>query len=86
LAGNPFQGKTAEQIGNMFRNKGYIPKGPSPVAGKGSYLNPKTGRKYYIDKGGKYRKGTELPHVDVHRPPGSSLPKKKFPLGGRLIE
>ena len=86
LAGNPFKGKTAEQIGDMLRNKGYTPKGPNPVAGKGSYINPKTGRKYYIDKGGKYRKGTELPHVDVHRPPGSSLPKRKFPLGDRLIE
>jgi len=37
----------------------------------------------YIDKGGKYKKGTELPHVDVHRPSSSSLPKKKLPLGNR---
>ncbi len=86
LLGNPFKGKTPSQIDDMFKKKGFIQKGPDPVSGKGSYINPKTGRKYYIDKGGKYKKGTELPHVDVHRPPNSSLPKKKLPLGDRLIQ
>ena len=86
LGENPFQGKTAQQIDKIFRDKGFDVKGTEPVAGKGSYINPKTGRKYYIDKGGEYKKGTELPHVDVHRPSGSSLPKKKLPLGDRLIE
>ena len=61
-------------------------KGTDPAVGKGSYINPKTGRKYYIDQGGKYKRGTELPHVDLHRPSSSSLPKKKLPLGDRLIE
>jgi len=86
LGGNPFKGKSPQQIDNAFREKGFDAKGIDPVAGKGSYINSKTGRKYYIDKGGKYKKGTELPHVDVHRPSGSLLPKKKFPLGDRLIE
>ena len=86
LGGNPFKGKTPQQIDDAFRKKGFDVKGTDPVAGKGSYINPKTGRKYYIDKGGKYKKGTELPHVDVHRPSSSSLPKKKFPLGDRLVE
>ncbi len=86
LGGNPFKGKTPQQIDDAFRKKGFDVKGTDPVAGKGSYINPTTGRKYYIDKGGKYKKGTELPHVDVHRPSNSSLPKKKFPLGDRLIE
>ena len=86
LGGNPFQGKTPQQIDKMFRDKGFDVKGTDPMAGKGSYINPKTGRKYYIDKGGKYKKGTELPHVDVHRPSSSSLPKRKLPLGDRLIE
>jgi hypothetical protein len=86
LGGNPFKGKTPQQIDDVFRQKGFDVKGADPVAGKGSYINPKTGRKYYIDKGGKYKKGTELPHVDVHRPSGSSLPKKKLPLGDRLIK
>jgi RHS repeat-associated protein len=86
LGGNPFQEKTPQQIDKIFRDKGFDVKGTDPIAGKGSYINPKTGRKFYIDKGGKYKKGTELPHVDVHRPPSSSLPKKKLPLGNRLIE
>jgi len=70
----------------MLRDRGFDAKGPYPMAGKGSYINPISGRKYYLDKGGKYKKGTEAPHVDVHRPSSSSLPKKKLPLGDRLIE
>ncbi len=78
LGGNPFKGKTPQQIDDAFRKKGFDVKGTDPVAGKGTYINPKTGRKFNIDKGGKYKKGTELPHVDVQRPSSSSLPKKNF--------
>ena len=39
-----------------------------------------------IDPGNVYRRGTELPHVDVNRPKGSSFPKCKFPLGDKLYE
>lgn len=86
LGGNPFKGRTPQQIDDAFRKKGFDLKGSNPIAGKGSYINPKTKRKYYIDKGGEYKKGTELPHVDVHRPPASFLPKKKFPLGDQLTK
>ena len=54
------------------------------MGGKGGYVNPKTGRSYHIDPGGKYKKGTEYPHVDVNRTNGSILPKKKYPLGDKL--
>ena len=86
LGGNPFKGKTPTEIDKMFKTKGFTPKGADPMSGKGSYINPKTGRKYYLDPGGTWRKGTELPHVDVHRPSTSSLPKKKLPLGDKVDE
>ena len=68
----------------MFKDKGFQPRGPYPMGGKGGYVNPKTGRSYHIDPGGKYKKGTEYPHVDVNRTNGSILPKKKYPLGDKL--
>jgi len=52
----------------------------------GGYKNLESGTSYHIDLGGTYKKGTELPHVDVNRPKGSSLPKRKFPLGDNLYE
>jgi RHS repeat-associated protein len=65
-----FKGKTFKQIDKIFRKKGFKIKGQDPLSGKGSYINPKTGTKYYLDKGGWYRvpgKGRvyESPHVDV---------------------
>lgn len=64
----------------MFEKKGFEARGPDPVAGKGGYVNPATGRSYHIDPGGTYKKGTERPNVDVNRPKTSDLPKRKFPL------
>jgi hypothetical protein len=64
----------------MFEKKGFEARGPDPLAGKGGYVNPKTGRSYHIDPGGTYKKGTEGPHVDVNRSKGSSMPKRKLPL------
>jgi hypothetical protein len=78
---NPFKGKTPQGIDTMFKQKGFEPRGLDPISGKGGYVNPKTGRSYHIDPGGVYRKGTESPHVDVNRPRGSNLPKRKFLLG-----
>jgi RHS repeat-associated protein len=78
--GNPFKGKTPDQADKMMRDKGYETRGPDPKSGKGGYVNPETGRSYHIDPGAKYRKGVEVPHVDVNRPKGSDLPKKKLPL------
>jgi hypothetical protein len=76
--GNPFKGKTAAEIDDMFKAKGLKPTGPSPTTGTGGYVNPATGRSYHIDPGGKYKKGIAPPHVDVNRPKGSPLPKKKY--------
>ncbi len=35
---NPFQGKTPDQASEMFETKGFDPRGPDPVGGKGGYL------------------------------------------------
>jgi len=78
--GNPFRGKSFEKIEDMFMKKGFEKRGPDPLKGKGGYVNPKTGRSYYLDKGGNYKKGFELPHVDVNRLKNSNvnLSKKKY--------
>jgi RHS repeat-associated protein len=80
--GNPFKAKTPGEIDQMFGAKGYQPRGPDPMSGRGGYVNPQTGRSYHIDPGGSYGKGVEAPHVDVNRPRGydGSLGKRKFPL------
>jgi len=62
--GNPFRGKTPAEIDEMFRRKGFEPRGPNPASGKGGYVNPKTDRSFHIDE--KNRFG-EPPHVDVNR-------------------
>ena len=79
LGANPFKGKTAVQIANMLQKKGYVPRGPNPLAGKGTYLNPKTGRGYHIDASHPAPKG---PHVGVHRPRNlrDVLPPRDYPL------
>ncbi|MCW5958622.1 MAG: hypothetical protein KIS76_00560 [Pyrinomonadaceae bacterium] len=64
---NPFKGKTPQQIEDMFLGKGYIPKGPDPLNGRGTYMNPRSGRGYHIDAKHPPPKG---PHVGVHRPRG----------------
>lgn len=76
--GNPFKGKTFKEIDNIFMKKGFKKRGPDPLKGKGGYVNPKTGRSYYLDKGGHYKKGYEPPHVDVNRLKGSKRKKKKY--------
>ena len=83
---NPFKGKTNLEIEKMFKLKGFEAAGGNPLFGKGGYKNLKTGTSYHIDPGKDYRRGTELPHVDVNRPKGSSFPKRKFPLGDKLYE
>ncbi|GCD83040.1 hypothetical protein PTHTG4_21030 [Parageobacillus thermoglucosidasius] len=40
----------------MFMKKGFEKRGPDPLNGKGGYVNPKTGRSYYLDKGGALQK------------------------------
>jgi len=78
--GNPFKGKTPAQIDEMFRAKGFEPRGPDPLNGKGGYVNPKTGRSYHIDEANGFG---EAPHVDVNRLKtyDGSLEKKKYLTG-----
>ena len=80
LTANPFKGKSPKQIEKMFEAKDFEPRGPDPLSGKGGYVNPKSGYSYHIDPGGTYKKGIELPHVDVNYPHGVNLPKKKLPI------
>lgn len=77
---NPFRGKPAEQIDEMLRAKGFEPRGPDPVHGKGGYVNPRSTRSYHIDEANSFG---EPPHVDVNRPKGykGPLDKKKFNMG-----
>lgn len=65
LGANPFRGKTAKEIAEMLTGKGYAPRGPDPVSGRGTFVNPRTGRGYHIDSAHPEPKG---PHVGVHRP------------------
>jgi hypothetical protein len=84
--GNPFKGKSPEQVAKMMERKGFTPRGPNPAGGKGGYVNPKTGRSYHIDRGQRPApRKSEPAHVDVNRDstltkPTPDLPKRKFPL------
>lgn len=77
---NPFQGKTASEIDEMLRAKGYSPRGPDPVNGLGGYVNPRTGRSIHIDPANSFG---EPPHVDINRLRDYKglLPKRKYPFG-----
>jgi len=77
--GNPFAGKTPQQAEQMMKGKGFDPRGPDPLSGKGGYVNPDNGRSYHIDPNNSYG---EPPHMAVNRPPdyNGDLPKKKYPL------
>ena len=46
---NPFKGKNPKQVEKMFQKKGFTKKGPDPASGRGTYVNPKTGRGYHIN-------------------------------------
>ena len=67
LGQNPFRGKTPEEIEEMLTKKRYTPRGPDPLDGRGTYVNPRNGRGYHIDSKHAEPKG---PHVGVHRPRG----------------
>jgi hypothetical protein len=79
LGANPFKGKTARQIAETLEKRGYVPRGPDPAAGRGTYVNPNTGRGYHIDASHAPPKG---PHVGVHRPRHmrDTLPPRDYPL------
>ena len=71
---NPFKGKSAADIDGMMIRKGFSPRGPDPVSGKGGYVNPRTGRSYHIDEANSYG---EPPHVDINQPRDYNGPKPK---------
>ena len=77
---NPFLGKSAEEIAEMFKSKGFEPRGPDPIGGRGGFVNPKNGRSYHID----FNTPGHDPHVDINRLPKNTpeLPKKRLPAGG----
>jgi len=77
--GNPFTGRTPQEVDAMFRAKGYQPRGPDPTQGLGGYVNPKNGRTYHIDPNNSFG---GPPHVDVNRLKTyrGDLDKKKYEL------
>ena len=83
LGGNPFRGRTAQQIDRMLRSKGYQRRGPNPMNGQGNYVNPRTGRGYNLDINHGIPKG---PHVGAIRPRGTGTGNRRprngpdFPL------
>lgn len=80
LGVNPFRGKAARDIAEMLTKKGYVPRGPDPVSGRGTFVNPRTGRGYHIDLAHPEPKG---PHVGIHRPRGlrDVLEPRDYPIG-----
>jgi len=92
--GNPFYGRTPEQIDAMMKAKGFEQRWQNPeLPEQRSYHYGKADRSYHINpEPTEWKKGTEFPHVDVHRPDrfrmrsysGPLERKRKFPLGDRL--
>ncbi len=85
LNSNPFVGRSAEEVESMFLEKGFEPRGPDPLNGRGGYVNPETGRSYHIDMNNSYN---EPSHIDVNRLGNSGLgDKAKYFLdGGRELK
>lgn len=81
VTSNPFKGKTFSQIDEMFKAKGFDVKVDYAIKGKGSYISP-NGNRYWLDKGGMYKKGFEGPHVDIWYNGHPSFEKVKFFLDG----
>lgn len=57
-------GKTAGEIGQIATDAGLKPKGPDPVGGKGSFVDPKTGEQRVLVHGD---------HAHVNDPAGNRL-------------
>lgn len=80
LGANPFKGKSAQEVSKVLEKKGYAPKGSDPGAGRGTYVNTKTGRGYHIDAEHPAPKG---PHVGVHRSRNmrDTMKPRDYPMG-----
>jgi RHS repeat-associated protein len=85
--GNPFKGKTLEQVQQGFEKQVQSGKLKAaytdPISGSKSYVNPKSKYSYNVDTGlsGKTGAKVEPPHVDVNYPnpkPKNVEPKRKF--------
>jgi len=79
LGANPFAGKTASEIAELLLGRGFTPMGPDPEGGRGTFVNPDTGRGYHIDANHEMPKG---PHVGVHRPRElrDTMPPRDYPM------
>jgi hypothetical protein len=82
-------GKTPAEIDALARENGLIPKGPDPMNGKGSYIDPVTGQQRIL-----IHPGEEPPAVHVNDPSGGRLdingnpvprtsPDAHLPMGGQ---
>ena len=56
------------QIDKVARDKGLIPKGPNPQGGKGSYVDPVTGKQRVL-----CHSNCANPHAHVNNPQGQRL-------------
>jgi hypothetical protein len=61
-------GKTAAEIDAAAREAGLLPKGPSPITGKGAYIDPVTGEQRVL-----IHPEPEPPHMHVNDPTGARL-------------
>jgi len=61
-------GKTPAEIDAVARSKGLIPKGPDPMRGKGSYIDPVTGEQRILS-----HPDADSPHAHVNNPAGERL-------------
>ncbi|NOT88643.1 MAG: RHS repeat protein [Lysobacter sp.] len=62
-------GKTPTQIDRFVKEKGLIPKGASPMAGKGAYIDPVTGNQRVLT----HPHSCNGPHCHVNNPAGERL-------------
>lgn len=65
---NEVAGKTPAEIDAIAKNKGLIPKGPDPMRGKGSYVDPVTGEQRILS-----HPDADPPHAHVNNPAGERL-------------
>ena len=61
-------GKTPSEIGARAQRLGLVPRGPAPEGGRGSYIDPKTGKQRIL----VHPEG-ESPHGHVNNPAGKRL-------------
>ena len=82
-------GKTPAEIDALAKQNGLIPKGPDPMNGRGSYIDPVTGQQRIL-----IHPGDEPPAVHVNDPSGGRLdingnpvsprsPGAHLPMGGQ---